>query len=245
MTDWKNDDNPFAVNTMQDRATILHPTDVPVEEHTDFELLDDGIITRSGLTLPAWCLYSVREQSLKPVTLKFVDTDPPQIGRVERIVRIILSIAGPAIVSIVGFEVFRSGNLYGSIFMCALGCLSPLLPFFLRRLRNEPPQNICKVNGFVIRSRNRFIFSLFFVISLPFVIAMVLFYASFTTTQRPPALLMTLANLFFALAAILLVTALIALPKVRLICRKLPDGRFHITGFHRKYMQRLRQNRPS
>ena len=244
MTHRTNDDNnPYAVNTLQERATILHPADVPVAEHTDFELLDDGIITRSGLRLPAWCLKSANEKSLKPVTLKFVDTDPPQIGRGASIARVLVNISVAAILSIAAFPIFRSGNLVGTIVISLLGCLWPLLPFFSRWLRNQPPQNICKVNGFVSRSRIRFLYSLFFVFSVPYVIAIFVAFFSFTTAPgaSAPSHLSTVAALFVALGPILLILVLIALPKVRLKCRKLPAGRFHITGFTRKYMQRLRQ----
>ncbi len=229
------DDNPYAVSTMLDQETGPDSPETAVVEHTDFELFEQGIITRSGLLLPAWCLYSGSEESLKPMILKIVDTQKLRAGSFGRIVLgVVIGVSGMIVFGIVGVVISKLTGLEGPVFF---GLLLVLLAIALFRIRRSgaQQQQVCIVNGYVSQLRSRLV--MLFAWLPACVWALLLLGPS---VMVPQAVFLGLLLLTWGFQWILGRTLL---KGARLSCRPLPDGRFYITGFSKKFLQRLTQLR--
>jgi len=233
------DDNPYAVSTMLDQETGPDSPETAVVEHTDFELFEQGIITYSGLVLPAWCLYSGSEASLKPMKLSIVDTQKLRAGSFGRIVGgIAIGIAGGIVLGIVGVVLSKLTGLQAPLII-GLVLIWLLLGAFGVRWsgrRRRPEQQVCIVTGFVSQSRKRLVM---LVAWLP---ACLIFLQILVPSRLVSStVFMWLLVLTWGIQWILGRTLL---KGVRLSCRPLPDGRFYITGFSKKFRQRLTQLQP-
>jgi hypothetical protein len=232
------DDNPYAVSTILDQATSPDSPQTAVVAHTDFELFEQGIITHSGLLLPAWCLYSGSEESLKPMILKIVDTQKLRAGSFGRIVRgVVIGVSGMVVLGIAGVVISRLTRLTGLEGPVIFGLLLVLLAIALFRIRRsgQPQQQVCIVNGYVSQLRSRLV-TLF--AWLPACVWALRFLSP--SGMVSPALFLGLLVLTWGFQWILGRTLL---KGARLSCRPLPDGRFYITGFSKKFLQRLTQSR--
>ncbi|MEI7700265.1 MAG: hypothetical protein WCK86_10740 [Planctomycetia bacterium] len=233
------DDNPFAVSTMLDQETGPNSPETAVVEHTDFELFEQGIITRSGLLLPAWCLYSGSEASLKPMILKIVDTQKLRAGSFGRIVGgVAIGIAGGIVLGIVGVVLSKLTGLQAPLIVGLVVIWLLLGAFGVRwsGRRRRPEQQVCIVNGYVSQFRSRLV--MLFAWLPACVWALILLSPS---VMVPQTVFLGLLLLTWGFQWILGRTLL---KGARLSCRPLPDGRFYVTGFSKKFLQRLTQVQP-
>ena len=235
----KNKDiNPYAVSTMLDQENVPDATQAAVVAHTDLELFEQGIITRSGLLLPAWCLYSGSDASLKPMTLKIVYTQKLLVGSVGRIfVGVAIGIAGGIVLGIVGVVLSKLTGLQAPLIVGLVLIWLVLGAFGVRwsGRRRRPEQEVCIVNGYVSPFRSRLMTLIPF---LPTCIVLL--------NLLSPSGLITptvFAVFIFLTWGVQWILGRTLLKGTRLSCRPLPDGRFYITGFSKKFLQRLTQSR--
>ncbi len=237
----RNDDNPFAVLPMHDTERSVPDMDLPISEHTEFEVVERGIVCRSGLRLPEWCLHTGGESPLKPMVINLVDLSvlgsSSIIGRVLRGVRIGLTAVVVAVLLTLGISALSgvSGGLVVTVAVLVMGGVSVMLWFSRKNAKSRSVLPVCRLTGFVSRFRYRMSI---IVGTLPAVLILV---SSFT--QLALQRLYLLMSCWVGLWLLQIILTRMFWSGTRLNCQRLPDGRFLVTGFAPGYWRRLEVQR--
>lgn len=224
------DDNPYAVTTSMERMS-----DAGAEaevEHRDFELYGDGLLCRSGLRLPEYCLHTGRPTGLGPFPITLIDKGGNRAGSLGRISKGVL--IGLLILIAAGGVSMRLGAVTGlsvGVLTMALTLVLLFVLVYLWQRRAIPPAT-CRVTGFVTTWRLMLAKWLWLIPLIAVLLSLVI------RTRWSD----TVANLSWLLAIFLqFVINRTLFPGGRLSCEQFPDGRFYIRGFAPVFLQQLSQ----
>lgn len=224
------DENPYAVTTSMERMS-----DAGAEaevEHRDFELYGDGLLCRSGLRLPEYCLHTGGPTGLGPFPITLIDKGGNRAGSLGRIFKGVL--IGLLILIAAGGVSMRLGAVTGlsvGVLTMALTLVLLLVLVYLWQRRAIPPAT-CRVTGFMTTGRMKLQTWLRL---MPMCGLLLSFVVRMTWSD-------TVANLSLLLVIFLqFVINRTLFPGGRLSCEQFPDGRFYIRGFAPAFLQQLSQ----
>lgn len=222
------DENPYAVMTSLEPMAAAGAE--AVIEHRDFELHGDGLLCRSGLRLPEYCLHTGRQTGLSPFPMTLIDTAGNRAGSLRRIFKGVL--IGLLILIAAGGVSLRLGAMTGlsvGVLTMALTLVLMFVLIYLWQRRTAPPVT-CKLTGFVTTGRLKLLTWLRLMPTCGLLLSFVM-----RTTWSD-----TVANLTLFLTFVLqFVINRMYFRGARLSCQQFPDGRFYITGFAPVFLQQL------
>lgn len=222
------DENPYEV------MTSLEPmADAGAEavvEHGDFELHGGGLLCRSGLRLPAYCLHTGRPTGLSPFPMTLIDMAGNRAASLGRIFKGVL--IGLLILIAAGGVSLRLGAVTGlsvGVLTMALTLVLVFVLVYLWQRRVAQPVT-CKLTGFVTTRRLKLLTWLRLMPMCGLLLSLVI---RMTWSD-------TVANLSLFLVFVLqFVINRMYFRGERLSCQQFPDGRFYITGFTPVFLQQL------
>ena len=224
------EDNPYAVTTSMERMS-----DAGAEaevEHRDFELYGDGLLCRSGLRLPEYCLHTGRPTGLGPIPITLIDLSGNRAGSLWRILKGVL--IGLLILIAAGGVSMQVGAVTGlsvGVLTMALTLVLLFVLVYLWQRRAIPPAT-CRLTGFITTRRLKLQKWLRMIPMCGLLLSLVI---RMTWSD-------TVANLSFLLAIFLqIVINRMFFRGGRLSCEQFPDGRFYIRGFAAVFLQQLSQ----
>lgn len=239
----RDDDNPFAVLSTPNAEPSAPGVDLPISEHSEFEVVEQGIVCRSGLRLPEWCLHTGGETSLRPIMMNVVAWESVRSSSIGRVFwGVLCGVVGAIVVLllIMGIRSLLSVSGWAvlAVALVLIGVSSFLVLWAVRAsARSRPAMPICRLIGFV--SRRRHLAGIVLGI-LPAVVIMVSAFTSFAVQSF--YLVLSFCGGLWLLQMLL---GRMFWSGTRLRSQQLPDGRFLITGFTPGYWRRLEALRES
>ena len=239
----RNDDNPFVVLPMHDTERSVPDMDLPISEHTEFEVVERGIVCRSGLRLPEWCLHTGGETSMRPLVMNVVAWESMRSFSIGRVFRgVLYGLAGAIGVTLMltGITSLTGLSDLAVLFVALvpIGVASLVVLWFLRMWSgSQPALPACRLTGFVSRRRH---LAGIFLGTLPAVLILASVFTSFVVQSFYLVL-----SFWGGLWLLQILLGRLFWSGTRLRSQQLPDGRFLITGFAPGYWQRLEALRES
>lgn len=239
----RDEDDPFAVLPMHDTERSVHGLDLPISEHTEFEVVERGIVCRSGLRLPEWCLHTGGETRLRPLVMNVVAWESARSFSIGRVFRgVLYGLAGAIGVTLLltGITTLTGPSQLAvvpvALVLIGVAILLVLCSLFVSP-GTQPALSACRLTGFV--SRRRHLASIVVGI-LPAVVIMASVFTSFVVQS-----FYLLLSFWGGLLLLQILLGRLFWSGTRLRSQQLPDGRFLITGFAPGYWQRLEALRES
>ena len=239
----RDEDDPFAVLPMHGTERSVPDMDLPISEHTEFEMVERGIVCRSGLRLPEWCLHTGSETIVRPIVMNVVAWESVRSSSPGRVARgVLYGLAGAIGVMLLMMGLRSLTGLIGlavlPVVLVLIGVASLVVLWFLRLWSvSQPALPACRLTGFVSRRRH---LAGIVLGTLPAVLILVSVFTSFVVQSF--YLVLSSWGVLWLLQILL---GRLFWSGTRLRSQQLPDGRFLITGFAPGYWQRLETLRES